>query len=239
LISTAKRLDYIEYINSVEWKAVRQRAFQHYGKKCTKCGSETLLHVHHNTYKNFKNEQMKDLNVLCEVCHMALHDRIKKVTIVRLNKKLKSIDKKTNKKPKKSKNRKQNDNQKPKINKPKTMLEVIESIKQHNANKALKQREKEKRKREEQLKKPKEIKQPKPAKHSKNPKKEQIHAGIDTPNQRGYKETQSEAVQVLEKEKPKKHKKPKKSKISNEYVKVKTWLDIIQEEMDLRGKTYK
>lgn len=202
MISTAKRLDYTNYINSAEWQAVRLKAFEHYGKKCTKCGSENLLHVHHNTYKNFKHEKMKDLNVLCKECHMALHDRINKRKVIRLGK---TVMKKESKKAKK-KQSKQNNKQKHTKNKPqKTMAEIVLSLEQQQKNAEIKRLNKVKKQ-----------------------SKCQVHIGIGTPSQRGYIKPSEEPVKI-EKPKINKPKKPKKS--TNEYVRVKTWLDVIQESM--------
>lgn len=174
-MNAARRDEYVDYINSSEWKAVRLKAFAHYGKKCTKCGSENLLHVHHNTYKNFKHEEIKDLNVLCEVCHMTLHDRIKKRTVIK-----------------------------------KGALKVITQPKKKNKHKNKKQ------------------------KHKKPVLKVVVdNSTIMEKNKKAYDEMLARKIAGLEKpiiNKPYKPKKPKKSKII-EYVKPKTWLDVIQESL--------
>lgn len=82
-----KRIEYEEYIHSAEWQEVRLKAFEHYGRKCMECGSEGILHVHHNNYKNFKHERIKDLRILCEECHVKVHDIIKERQQLRLIKK--------------------------------------------------------------------------------------------------------------------------------------------------------
>lgn len=72
-----RKADYHEYLRSEQWQAVRLKAFEHYGRKCLTCGKTENLHVHHNSYKNFKNESLKDVRVLCEKCHDEVHAKIK------------------------------------------------------------------------------------------------------------------------------------------------------------------
>lgn len=163
---------------------------------------------------------MKDLNVLCEVCHMALHDRIKSRKTLKLGN---TVAKKV--KQPKTKHNKKNNHQKHSQKPHKTMLEVIESIKQTQANTAIKRALKE-------AKKIKEIKQPK---HPKVYKGSQIHIGIGTPSQRGYNKNNPLPVELPKKENVHKPK-PKKSNII-EPVKVKSWLDEIQEDYDKTRKT--
>lgn len=66
--------DYNNYINSPEWKTVREDAFLLHGRFCAKCGSKNRLHVHHKTYKRFTHERVDiDLIPLCESCHDKCH----------------------------------------------------------------------------------------------------------------------------------------------------------------------
>lgn len=120
-MNAARREEYVSYINSLEWKAVRLKAFAHYGKKCTKCGSTNLLHVHHNTYKNFKHEEIEDLNILCEACHMALHNKIKNRNV------LKPGALKVNKTPKNKKNKNKKNKHKKINNKPKSIFKPVKA----------------------------------------------------------------------------------------------------------------
>lgn len=65
---------YGRFINSPEWKAIRQRAFAKHGRKCQRCPATTRLHVHHLTYLRFGgDERMEDLAILCEACHREAH----------------------------------------------------------------------------------------------------------------------------------------------------------------------
>lgn len=120
-MNAARREEYVSYINSPKWKAVRLKAFAYYGKKCTKCGSTNLLHVHHNTYKNFKHEEIEDLNILCEACHMALHNKIKNRNV------LKTGALKVNKTPKKKKSKNKKNKRNKINNKPKSIFKPVKA----------------------------------------------------------------------------------------------------------------
>lgn len=75
-VKKVKRKDrYNEYLKSKEWAIFRQKAFEHYGRACTKCGSKNNLHVHHETYKNIFKEEIEDVTILCEPCHEEVHGR--------------------------------------------------------------------------------------------------------------------------------------------------------------------
>ena len=53
----------------------RFRAFKHYDNKCNKCGYDKypeLLHVHHKD-KNRKNNEINNLEILCQNCHAETH----------------------------------------------------------------------------------------------------------------------------------------------------------------------
>lgn len=64
--------EYDEYIHSKEWRVKRKEKLS-VQSCCEMCGSKDNLHVHHNSYENFKNEKMEDLNVLCAKCHAEIH----------------------------------------------------------------------------------------------------------------------------------------------------------------------
>ncbi|QIN94224.1 HNH endonuclease [Streptomyces phage Wakanda] len=65
--------EYKTYIKSPRWKAVCQRAYATYGKRCMACGSPRKLQVHHATYDRFGRELIADLRVVCDKCHRAIH----------------------------------------------------------------------------------------------------------------------------------------------------------------------
>lgn len=74
----SRKEDYDEYINSKEWRKFREKAFAALGRICSKCGSTNNLHVHHLHYMTFKRETIQDVAILCEPCHMDVHDPKKK-----------------------------------------------------------------------------------------------------------------------------------------------------------------
>ncbi|MEO2574133.1 HNH endonuclease signature motif containing protein [Clostridium tertium] len=72
----SKKLEYQEYLNSPHWKETRLKALKRAGNRCQLCSSTNNLNVHHNTYKNKGNEDLKDLVVLCRDCHAKFHDKL-------------------------------------------------------------------------------------------------------------------------------------------------------------------
>lgn len=71
---TKRGKQYESYINSAEWGRKKKECFELKGKLCQLCGSLEKLHVHHATYKNFKNEDVEnDLYILCSMCHDEYH----------------------------------------------------------------------------------------------------------------------------------------------------------------------
>lgn len=79
-----RRKDYEAYLKTAVWKQKRQVALEHADHKCQLCSCAEDLQVHHNTYKNFKNEPESDLVVLCKFCHQNLHDIMKLKDISRM-----------------------------------------------------------------------------------------------------------------------------------------------------------
>ncbi len=79
------RKTYKEYINSKGWKFKRLQLFSSLYYKhsksniiCFCCRNELFfgqesIHVHHKTYENFQNENLKDLLTLCPGCHINVH----------------------------------------------------------------------------------------------------------------------------------------------------------------------
>jgi len=66
---------YNKYICSKAWGRKRKEAFAYHGRECAFCGKKHNLHVHHKNYKTLFDEDMDDLLVLCEPCHMKIHNR--------------------------------------------------------------------------------------------------------------------------------------------------------------------
>lgn len=74
--------DYIAYMHSPEWEAVRQKKLKQVGYKCKKASKYCAgpLQVHHKTYKRFGHERMSDLDALCKFHHdIADNQRRRKV----------------------------------------------------------------------------------------------------------------------------------------------------------------
>lgn len=70
-----QRREYLDYLASPEWKARRLGALSRAEHKCEACASPKQLHVHHLTYKRFRNEIPEDLQVLCRNCHAKAHGK--------------------------------------------------------------------------------------------------------------------------------------------------------------------
>lgn len=65
---------YYRYLESREWRQLRQQAFKRDGYKCTHCGSSKNLRCHHLRYrKNLLLCTVDDLITLCNECHEAWH----------------------------------------------------------------------------------------------------------------------------------------------------------------------
>ena len=79
---------YKEYLLSPEWKEFRKKAFEHYGRKCSKCKRTKNLQVHHLHYKNIFNEQLTDVVILCRKHHELEHGITEQKPVeIKLNKK--------------------------------------------------------------------------------------------------------------------------------------------------------
>lgn len=58
-----------------QWRAERALALQRDHYRCTNCGSEAQLVVHHDNYDHVGDEWPEDLRVLCWDCHDREHQR--------------------------------------------------------------------------------------------------------------------------------------------------------------------
>jgi 5-methylcytosine-specific restriction endonuclease McrA len=69
------RAGYREYIHSEMWQKVRRRFWaSRLPKSCYVCGREDgPKDLHHRTYKNLGNENLRDLVPLCRRCHDEVH----------------------------------------------------------------------------------------------------------------------------------------------------------------------
>lgn len=72
---------YERYLLSPHWMRVRADAIRQ-SPRCQRCGvsgserpdAGATMHVHHRSYSNIWREKPGDIEVLCRVCHMALHN---------------------------------------------------------------------------------------------------------------------------------------------------------------------
>lgn len=74
--------EYAEKLKSPLWQQKRLRIMERDGWKCGRCGSKkTLLHVHHIRYNGGEpwDSIEADLITLCEPCHTAAHEELKKL----------------------------------------------------------------------------------------------------------------------------------------------------------------
>lgn len=79
--------EYDKYINSPQWKRLREYAIKKAGGVCQICGISkysVCLEVHHKTYERFKHERLSDLLVVCPDCHEKV-DNIRREKVQRDN----------------------------------------------------------------------------------------------------------------------------------------------------------
>ena len=65
--------EYKQYLQSDEWKQLRLKKIRQVESRCQVCYSPDHLEAHHRTYKNFKEENLNDIVVLCRDCHSLFH----------------------------------------------------------------------------------------------------------------------------------------------------------------------
>ena len=70
-----KGFDYYQYLDSEEWRKIRDLVLDRDHHQCQKCGSKENLQVHHTTYEHQYDERnhLDDLITLCESCHHGFH----------------------------------------------------------------------------------------------------------------------------------------------------------------------
>jgi len=64
---------YREYLQSEEWKTLREKQLQKDHRRCCICGATTDLNVHHITYANMESPP---LITLCKSCHENVHKHL-------------------------------------------------------------------------------------------------------------------------------------------------------------------
>lgn len=72
--------EYKKYLKSKHWQDVKRRFKESklYIGKCFCCGSTKDLHLHHKSYRRLNKERLTDLIELCSVCHMKVHEMVRK-----------------------------------------------------------------------------------------------------------------------------------------------------------------
>ena len=63
-----------QYLQSNEWKVLKQTKLNQADYKCELCSSPYNLHLHHLTYERLGNEYLSDLSILCSECHQRQHN---------------------------------------------------------------------------------------------------------------------------------------------------------------------
>ena len=66
-------VEYSDYLQSPEWITIRNKALKIAGYECSRCGTNTNLHVHHLNYSTIGKESQADLFVVCSDCHESFH----------------------------------------------------------------------------------------------------------------------------------------------------------------------
>src|SRR5262249_8716042 len=68
--------EYLKYLNSPEWKALRDAVIKRCQGICERCKKYLVDEVHHLTYDRLYHEALEDLQGLCEPCHEYLHNKL-------------------------------------------------------------------------------------------------------------------------------------------------------------------
>ena len=69
------RQDYLDYLDSKEWKEKKAIRFFLDRGKCQECGTKLEFrqsHCHHKSYDWLYEEPMEDLETLCRYCHIEI-----------------------------------------------------------------------------------------------------------------------------------------------------------------------
>jgi 5-methylcytosine-specific restriction endonuclease McrA len=77
-----RKMPYPEYLKTTHWRRIRAAVLLLNFGKCQRCGTGTWentskRHVHHLTYARRGQEQLADLEMLCDNCHSAEHGLFK------------------------------------------------------------------------------------------------------------------------------------------------------------------
>lgn len=69
-------MKYEKYLHTSEWNLIKHKVLYRDSYKCTKCGSNILVNVHHLNYDHIFKEYdyLSDLTTLCKKCHQKIHN---------------------------------------------------------------------------------------------------------------------------------------------------------------------
>lgn len=78
-VPKVKQVGYSLFLRTKYWKFVKDLVISRDNNKCTKCGSEVRLQVHHISYVHHFSEHknLQDLITLCRSCHEKEHGILK------------------------------------------------------------------------------------------------------------------------------------------------------------------
>ena len=68
-----RKKEYAKYLRSADWKARRDKFYDHYEHKCAVCGDTEQLNIHHLHYDHIGCEESNDVICLCKTCHYNAH----------------------------------------------------------------------------------------------------------------------------------------------------------------------
>jgi len=65
-----------QYLNSIEWEALKLLRLIIAKDQCECCGATSQLELHHITYERLTCEDIDDLRVVCRSCHQNIHEAL-------------------------------------------------------------------------------------------------------------------------------------------------------------------
>jgi 5-methylcytosine-specific restriction endonuclease McrA len=68
-------MDYTEYLQSAQWRAIADAVLKLANGRCQRCG-DPAREVHHKAYERLFSELLEDLEALCIHCHKLDHGRL-------------------------------------------------------------------------------------------------------------------------------------------------------------------
>lgn len=75
LFKNRASVNYLEYLHSPTWFAMRAKIFKSRGRRCESCGAtKSSIQIHHLHYTTLGNERPKDVIILCFQCHEERHE---------------------------------------------------------------------------------------------------------------------------------------------------------------------